>query len=229
MAYVYVNGTALAPAIITEEDQIKQALYWIGFTVNAEINNIYDDSLNSYSDMQSMNDHDITDMSKDYSGRTSTNGRIHFGIRRTKRLKAYLQWVQDFYRISVTPTISGLASATFSTALTVSLERHRIRKQLRDQSDVKAKSASPGPLISEAKWIDWETKFTNYLSTLLGVNGIPLSYVIRKNDNPPAAGTTFTSFVEQTVMSAPLNGTYYEADREEVHQALVSFNDRIPF
>ena len=52
---------------------------------------------------------------------------------------------------------------------------------------------------------------------------MPLSYVIREEENVPGPATTFTSFVEQTIASAPLTGTYYEAHRATVHQAIVSY------
>ena len=98
----------------------------------------------------------------------------------------------------------------------------QIRKQLHDDSNNKAKSSSPGPLESEDKWIEWETKFENYLSSIPGVDGVPLSYVIWQLITP-TANTTYTSFVEETVASAPLNGTYFDADSDTVHQAIVSF------
>ena len=65
-------------------------------------------------------------------------------------------------------------------------------------------------------------KFDNYLSTIPGVDGVPLSYVIRVLDTP-APNTTFTSFVEDTVATASLTCTYFEADRDTVHQLIVSF------
>ena len=163
-------------------------------------------------------------MKKDYSGHTTQSSRIHFGIRRTKKLKAYLHWIQDFYRISEEPLIEEKNGIEFNAQINIALERARIRKQLRNTSGVKSKEAFPGPLLSESKWIDWETKFVNYLSMQVSINVIPLSYIVRENDNPPVEGTiVYTSFVKQTVACAPLTGNYYEADQDEVHQALVSY------
>ena len=98
-----------------------------------------------------------------------------------------------------------------------------------EDSGVKSKEASPGPLESESKWHEWENKFENYLSTLLGVDKVPLSYVIRENDAPPTAGTvTYTSFMDETIACAPLTGTFYEADSNTVHQAILSFTTGKP-
>ena len=111
----------------------------------------------------------------------------------------------------------------FTVLLNNAIQRAKIREQFQDDSVTKAKESSPGPLNAEAKWLEWETKFINYLSTIPGVDGLPLSYVIREEENVPWPATTFTSFVEQTIASAPLTGTYYEADRATVHQAILSY------
>ena len=63
-------------------------------------------------------------------------------------------------------------------------KRAEVRHCLKDQGDVKVKEFTPGPLVSESKWQDWEPKFANYLCTILGIERIPLSYIIRDNDNP---------------------------------------------
>ncbi len=95
-----------------------------------------------------------------------------------------LHFTQEFYRVSETPTIVGLDDTSFNTAIDTALTRSEIRDTLAVQSATSAKSASPGPLVNERKWKEWETRFENYLSTILGANGVPLSYVIRENDNP---------------------------------------------
>ena len=59
-------------------------------------------------------------------------------------------------------------------------------QKLMKQFHTKDKEASMGPLESDNEWKDWYPKFTNDLSTLIGVNKIPLSYVVRENDNTDA-------------------------------------------
>ena len=86
-----------------------------------------------------------------------------------------MHWVQDSECIAYTPSINGNNQASLLTALTVVGERADVRKQLKERLDVEAKEASPGPLLSENKWRDWEPKFTNYLSTIIGMNCVPLS------------------------------------------------------
>ena len=166
-------------------------------------------------------------MAKDYAARTSAN-RIYFGVRRTKKLSSMLHFVQDFYRVSLTPSIVGMTKTDFQQALSVASTRSEVRDNLRSQSATSAKEATPGPLVNERKWKEWETKFDNYLSTLIGSNGVPLSYVIRTNDDPPADISDLSNWTSRTIACAPLSGTHYEADRYTVYQQILSFTTGQP-
>ena len=55
------------------------------------------------------------------------------------------------------------------------------------------------------------------------MNKVPLSYVICENDNPPTDCRQYASFVNETVYCAPLSGSYYDANKQNVHQLLLSF------
>jgi len=222
LAHAYVTGNTNAPDTMDEEIQIKQILHWAGFTSAVQKNAIYDDSIQEYGDLLNMSESDVTDLAKDYSSRSPTASRINFGLRRIKKLKSIIHWSKDHRRVSNTPNVEGLNGTIFNTQLLRASQRAQIRKQLHDDSANKAKASSPGPLESEDTWIEWDTKFDNYLSTIPGVDGVPLSYVTRVKENPDP-NTVFTSFVEETVAKAPLIGTYFEADRDTVHQAIVSF------
>ena len=51
MAYAYVDGNTKALDTISEPNQIKQVLHWIGFTDNTKKDSIFNDSISSYSDL----------------------------------------------------------------------------------------------------------------------------------------------------------------------------------
>ena len=227
MAYVFVEGADPAPAVIDEQDQILQIFHWIGFT-DAQSNRLYNDSLQTYNDFLMADEKEINNIAKDYSSRPG-NQRISFGNRRVKKLQAVMHWAQDHRRTSRQPSIEGMSEDEFNAQLDTAIERAQIREQLVNDSSTKAKEATPGPLESESKWVDWESKFTNYLSTLMGVDSVPLSYVIRENDDPPPQGTReYTSFVDEIISCAPLTGTFYQAGRSTVQQAIVSFTTGLP-
>ena len=117
---------------------------------------------------------DIDSMATSFAALTAATGRIVFGTRRTKLLKACVDWVQDFYRISATPTIVGLSENKFKDTLTQSLIRDEVRVNLKSQTSTTADAASPGPLKNEREWKQWEEKFTNY--TVLRIWGPSASH-----------------------------------------------------
>ena len=59
------------------------------------------------------------------------------------------------------------------------------------------------------------------LSTILGVNGVPLSYVVRENPEPMSKG--HDTFVQKYIACAPLTGPHFEADARTYHQLATSF------
>ena len=151
-----------------EIDQIGEILTWIGFTDPANRTSIIDDAFNTYADIRSLKEKDISELSESFSRRTQANGRIDFGIRRTKKMKFMLHCVHDSYRTSSTPSTEGLNQVSFLQAITVAGERSDVRRKLKEQSVAKAKVASPGPLQSENKWTDWEPKLKiTYLPLLV--------------------------------------------------------------
>ena len=85
--------------------------------------------------------------------------------------------------------------------------REDIRKKLIDQSNTKAKQASPGPSESENKWKERESKFINSLSTIIGFNVVPLYYVVREKDNPDANGD-FPDLIDKMIKCEPLKDDY---------------------
>ena len=125
MAYVFVTRATAAPDVVNENYQIRKILRWISFT-EAQTNNLFDDSISSYNDLLAEDESDIAQISKDYSGRTVTDGRINFGNKRIKRLKSLLHWFQYYRRIYQSPNIGGVNQNDFLKDLDKSLSRARI-------------------------------------------------------------------------------------------------------
>ena len=71
------------------------------------------------------------------------------------------------------------------------------------------------------KWIDWKDSFANFLRTQPGRNGVPLSYVIRDNDEPVEKRNA--EFLDDYIDQAPLTGPAFASDASEVHTFIVSF------
>ena len=131
-AYVYLTGNAIVDEGSTEEELLLQILHWIGFRSAVQKNALSQDAFESFDFLKVLTEKDITAMASDFSSRTVANGRINFGTMRTKRLKALIHWIQDFYRVSCVPSIVGLSEISFKAELETALTRNEIRKNQRE-------------------------------------------------------------------------------------------------
>ena len=105
----------------------------------------------------------------------------------------------------------------------MSIHRAALRKVDDDQVKTISKAADPGKFKDECKWADWEPVFTNYLSTIPGVYGIPLSYVIRENVDPQHDQDFGEDFTQEMISCASLRGANFHADSRKVHQLLKNY------
>ncbi len=213
---------------LAEWQVINQCLSWIGFRNNAVRNRVSTDGFNSYGDIRMLTPKDISSMSSEFMSRTPANTRVIFGTTRTKLLVAFTHWVEDFYRCSLEPTIEGIDGFVFREQLNRALQRADVRKTIKDHTKIAAEAASPGPLENEREWKKWEERFENYARSHLGSNGVPLSYVIRHNDEPDYETDFNGLFLNQTIACAPLEGEYYHADKASVFNMIISFTTGQP-
>ena len=106
-------------AVIVELSQILQ---WCGFDDQAERDAILNDAFLTYEDVLELNGKDISTLEGSYGRQTVNNGRIYFGLRRTKKLKAFLHWTKDFRRVSMTPSIGTLTQEQFLNQLVIATQ-----------------------------------------------------------------------------------------------------------
>ena len=221
-----VDSNASAPPIINQPppimNEMNLAMLHIGFVNLGVRQRLRDEGLASFDDLKSLTEKDIRDVAETFGQRTANDGRFIFGIRRTRLLIGLVHWVQDFGRIGETPNMTVYINDPdgFCNALDTALDRARVRKIELDQCDTVSKAADPGKFKDERKWPEWA--FTNYLSTIPGVNGVPLSYVLRMEATPDP-NEIYQSFNEQAIACCPLTGASFQADARKVHQLLKSF------
>ena len=174
-------------------------LTWIGFDQEATRVRIREEGFDTFADLATMKEKDIRDLAESYSRRTVADGRAIFGLRRIRYMIGLIHWAQDFGRVGEEPSLEGINDAVqFRTVLDEASQRADVRKIEKDQSDTVSKAADPGKFKDERKWPEWEPAFTNYLSTIPGVNGIPLSYVIRESQVPDR-DIDYPSFNERAI------------------------------
>ena len=77
---------------------VGYVLQAIGFEVAGERVSIMEAGLNQFEDFRYLVEKDIRDMADEFGKRTQANGRIVFGLGRTKKLTGVMHWVQDCYQ-----------------------------------------------------------------------------------------------------------------------------------
>jgi hypothetical protein len=127
-----------------------------------------------------------------------TNVPIHVSLAQANKIKATIDWVKDQDRANKTPSIGGLDKETFLSAIRESTKREVIRKAAKENAETLAKAAFPGKLTGEQVWDEWKAGLENQLSMLYGVNGVPLVYVIRENEEPEE-GKNYANFTQECI------------------------------
>ena len=163
------------------EDPLATMLEFAGFT-EPQVEKIRADGFDQLDDLglDVLEAEDIKDLSVTLGRLPANGGRVNFGIARTKRLIGMMHWVQDHERVSLTANVVvGTTAVNMRGMWSRALERANARKAVEKQSKATQTGADPGELKSDKGFYDWDEKWENYLSTIPGQNGIPLSYVTR--------------------------------------------------
>ncbi len=208
------------------DDDIDTILRYCGFAAANDRISIAQDGFESFEDIMSLSEKDVSSLAKGFAERTVASGKIVFGLRQTNLLRATVHWAQDFRRISRAPTLDGIgAMPDFKAAIETAKQRAQIRKHNAEESDSLSTASDPGKLKRQKDWLVWSRSLTNYLSTILGQDGVPLSYIIRENDEPDYDNEDKADydFEQLSIKCAPLVGVFYKTDARKVHQLIHGF------
>ena len=203
---------------------MDECLQWIGFANAAHCQAIRDKAgLDSITDFIDVTETNIRDMAESFAKHLPAQCFI-FGMRRIKWLLGLMHWFQDQDRCSRPPTaVDVVDDDALKEVLNVSIRHAALCKVDDDQVETISKAADPGKYKDECNWADWEPAFTNYLSTIPGVYGIPLLYVIRENDDPQHDQDFGEDFTQEMISCASLRGANFCADSRKVHQLLKNY------
>jgi hypothetical protein len=100
-------------------------------------------------------------------------------------------------------------------------------KHTSEESDSLIKTSDPGKLKKNKEWLPWSRSLKNYLLTILGQDGVSLSYVIRENEDPDYEDEDNNDdnddFEQLLIKCAPLSGLIFKTDAHKVHQFIHGF------
>ena len=154
---------------------------------------------------------------KTYSSLTQLQGQIRLQPGHKKGIRAFVQWSKDLIRVGADPTVLPFDPTEIPRLIRRAKEHAAFVKKSTTLTD----TAKPTAFKSDQKWTDWQPVFRNFLRSIPGRNGIPLSYVIRDNDN--AIIDPNVNMFDDYINRAPLNGEAFDIDSAEVHTYIVNF------
>ena len=187
----------------------------VGFQNLVEHLCLIEAGLADYKDFCYLVEKDIWHMAEEFSKQMVVQGRITFGLSHIKHLMGLMHWIQDCFYANNDPD-----SVTFDEEALAKAQSHAlIHKSDLNLVNTNSKVANASKFKDEHKWLKCSKAFTNYLSVIPGVNGVPLVYVVCEEEDPED-GAEYLTFTEQMIACAPLKGQYYEADSHCVHTAL---------
>jgi hypothetical protein len=92
----------------------------------------------------------------------------------------------------------------------------------KSESAALALLTDPGLLKGNTVWVAWLESQENHLSACFGVNGNPMTYLIRKEEiGDPTAD--YDSFDHKAVACCPLSSATFEADAATLHQKMIGW------
>jgi hypothetical protein len=175
-----VGAPIIAPAVGAPLEGVDYLLDVVGFHDPAERMQLMEAGLANYKDFRYLVKKDMRDMAKEFSKHTAANGRMTFGLGRTKKLTGLMHWILDCFRCIDDPNHTIFDEDALAEAQSCA----RICKSDLELVDTNTKAADPGKFKDERKWPDWSKAFINLLSVIPGVTRIPLAYVVRDEEEP---------------------------------------------
>ena len=195
------------PAPVTFLLVLTDILRLTGNQANALIVEGYD----SAQELCFWNSSDIATWCSNKTKLPATRGGCAFGNPRVKAIQAFAFWATDMHQRGL-----PLALPLFDDAMLLQYKEmvrvERARKSL--DSSVQL----PEPLGTTAIWEDWENSLRNYLQSKDGINGIPLSYIIRSTERPDTGDDATDEQIRlmDLIYNAPSVGPAYNTDSEQV-------------
>ena len=197
-----------------------QVFTFIGIAPAARRNAIIDDFLSEgLEGLALMTDEDVRDTCASYAKRQDAPFPIILTPILKQRLRSIVLWVKDQKRINQRPSFTNtMGQAAVRQQLTEAMERELRRKTQKKEGENYLDSNFNSKLKSTAQWEKWSEELESTLCQIIGVRGVPLSYVIRENDEPEFESEV--AFDDTVISAMTLDGIEYKQDARTVHKII---------
>ena len=162
----------------------------------------------------------IADTCTHYNRRNPPSTRFHVSRTVVRSIQNLLLYVKDQARIGITiGVLDSVAENEFLTDLIDARERQERREQMEKNGKALITTEFYAKLKNRNQWERWSTELKSTLDGIIGMVGIPLSYVIRENHAPNING--HTDWDQLANAATPLTGAKYTQDSRMVHQIIL--------
>jgi len=131
-------------------------------------------------------------------------------------LKGFLYWLKDRLRRGLPLDLDDGGFGKEQLTKCVAEYKSEVEKK---EDDLKAKVPDKFQPHSLRGWNTFTRELHKYLSSIKGVTGVPLVYVIRKDPPDPSVAVS-TDPKHILIAQAPLRGTAYTKDRQKVYSII---------
>lgn len=167
----------------------------------------------SIDDFNGLKQADIGRLVKSFNASAPTTGAIGFMVQ--KKLEALAFWVTEHKKRQLPLDAANWNAAAIEEARRQADIAHE--RRLNPQVPKRVEKIQTG-----IDWYTWNEKFENYLSSIRGVEDVPLTYVIRR-DKPPGwdPETDSSNEEEKLIYQVALFGAAFEDDNKVVFSKLM--------
>ena len=184
---------------------------------DVQANTLIDEGYDALLELRFWGYDDISTWAANKGKITLVRGGCTYGDPRVKGLQALAFYATDMHRRGL-----PLSLINFNDAML--LKYKEMVRVDRARKTMKSDVSMPDPLIQDTIWEDWENSLINYLQAKMGIDNIPLSYVIRSDDRPVAVldqSEDLTRYLD-LVYNAPFEGPAFSEDSSKVFGILES-------
>ncbi len=197
-------------------------LQWIGVTQVGHRAAIIQDMLPTGTGLANLSREDmdgIMEICSHYNKRNPSNSRFYVSRVVIKSLQDLMLYVKDQDHIGLPLGVrDSVDQEHFVQDLIEARERHTRRVELKKNGKALITTDFQTKLKGRSQWERWSIELTSTLNGIIGINGIPLSYVIRSEEESTYEG--HASWDQLAVAASPLRGAKFAQDSRIVHQII---------
>ncbi len=198
-----------------------QMFTWIGITPAAARNAIIADFLSdNLRGLLTMTLDDVKETCNSYAKRTEGAFPVQLTPLHKQQMRSLVLWVKDMDRVQQPMEfVDGTTRDAFLQALKDALNRQEMRVDQKKIGSSFLDASFNNKLKSQSQWEKFSQELEATLSMIVGSNGIPLTYVIRRNSE--SEYDPELPYEEAAQQAVALTGEKFKVDARTVHQIIL--------